>query len=258
MTTRLSNKPLLLDELSHPQVKALLDGGMDMVILPVGAVEQHSLHLPLNVDYLLAQELARAVSAVTGVPVLPALPYGHSSNHRGFHGNYSLRPDTFQKVVEELCDWMHAEGFRRVLFLNGNLPNQFPLQCAIANVGTRYGDLRLRALNWWDINPELRAWFATDESFGRCHANVAETALMLHLRPDLVDMSKTYPMPGKGVRPFFHYPHAAVSRDGHQGDPSQATAEMGRRMFELAVSSLSDQVKAALTESASDLERARS
>jgi creatinine amidohydrolase len=86
-----------------------------------------------------------------------------------------------------------------VLFLNGNLPNQFPLQCAIANVGTRYADMRLRALNWWDINPEVRAWFATDESFGRCHVNVAETALMLHLRPDLVDMSKTYAMPGKGV-----------------------------------------------------------
>src|SRR5665213_3344984 len=196
------SKPILLDELSHPQIQRLVDGGMDMVMLPVGAVEQHSLHLPLNVDFLIAQEIARATSALTGVPVLPALPYGHSSNHRGFHGIYSLRPETFQKIVEEMSDW-----------------------------------------------------FSTDESFGRCHANVAETSLMLHLRADLVDMSKTYPMPGKRVRPFWHYPHSMVPRDGHQGDPSKATAEMGKKMFDLAVTSLAQQVTASLTESAPDLGR---
>lgn len=247
------SKPVLLDELSHPQIRALIEGGMRMVMLPVGAVEQHSLHLPLNVDYLLAQEIARGVSGITGVPVLPALPYGHSSNHRGFHGNYSLRPETFQKLIEEMCDWMYADGFRRVLFVNGNLPNQFPIQGAIANVGAKYADMRLKMLSWWDINADLRNWFSTDESFGRCHANVAETSLMLHLRPDLVDLSKTYPMPGKGARPFWHYPHSLVSRDGHQGDPSKSTPALGKKMFELAVSSLAEQVNAALTETPPDL-----
>jgi creatinine amidohydrolase/Fe(II)-dependent formamide hydrolase-like protein len=57
-------------------------------------------------------------------------------------------------------------------------------------------------------------------------------------------------MPGKGVRPFFHYPHAMVSKDGHQGDPSQATAEMGARFFRLAVETLTEQVTAALKEGA--------
>lgn len=246
-------KPVVLDELTHPAVKRLIEGGVDMAILPVGAVEQHSLHLPLNVDYVLADEIARGVSARTGVPVLPPLQYGHSSNHRGFPGTFSLRPETFQRVVEELCDWIYDMGFRRLLFLNGNLPNQYPLQCAIANLGGKYADFRLRALNWWDIDAELRTWFGTDESFGRCHANIAETALMLHLRPGQVDMSKTYSMPGKGERLFFHYPHAAVSRDGHQGDPTQATPEMGKRMFDHAVQKLADQVSTALKERAPDL-----
>lgn len=248
------DKPLLLDELSHPQVNALIAGGMNMAMLPVGAVEQHSLHLPLNVDYFLAQQIAGGVSAATGVPVLPALPYGHSANHTGFPGTFSLRPETFQKVIEELCDWSYGMGLRKLLFVNGNLPNQFPLQCAIANVMLKHPDFRLRAMNWWDINAELRNWFGTDESFGRCHGNVAETALMLHLRPDLVDMAKTYPMPGKGKRLFFHYPHAAVSRDGHQGDPTSATAEMGAQMFRLAVAGLAEQVRAALAETAPALD----
>jgi creatinine amidohydrolase len=242
------SKPVIFDELSHPQVKHLIESGMNMAILPVGAVEQHSLHLPLNVDYLIAREIALRVSAATGVPMLPALPFGHSSNHTGFSGTLSLKPETFQKVIEELCDWIYSTGFRKLLFLNGNLPNQFPLASAITNTIVKYPDFRLRAMNWWDITPELRAWFSADESFGRCHGNIAETALMLHLRKDLVDMSQTYAMEGKGVRPFFHYPHAAVSRDGHQGDPTKATPELGEKMMRVAVDSLAQQVKAALTE----------
>lgn len=243
-------KPVLLEELAHPAVKALVDGGMDMAIMPIGAVEQHSLHLPLNVDHFLANEVAKGVSALTGVPLLPAMPYGHSSNHVTFPGTFSLRPETFQQVIEELGFWTYACGFRKMLFVNGNLPNQFPMQCAIANLVTAHPDFRLRMLSWWDIHPDIRTWFTTDESFGRCHGNVAETAMMLHLRPDLVDMSKTYPMPGKGVRPFFHYPHALVSKDGHQGDPTQATPEMGARFFSLAVGTLAEQVRGALRESA--------
>ncbi len=241
-------KPVLLEEMAHPAVKALIDSGIDMVMLPVGAVEQHSLHLPLNVDFMLADAIARGASAQTGVPVLPAMPYGHSSNHVEFPGTFSLRPETFQRIVEELADWAYICGFRRLLFVNGNLPNQFPLQCAIANCVTKHRDFRLRTLNWWDIHADIREWFTTDESFGRCHGNVAETALMQHLRPDLVEIEKAYPMPGKGVRPFFHYPHALVSKDGHQGDPTQATPEMGARFFKLAVDTLSDQVRRALHE----------
>jgi creatinine amidohydrolase len=241
-------KAVILDELAHPAVKALIAGGMDTVILPTGAVEQHSLHLPLNVDYVLASEIARGASALTGIPVLTPLAYGHSSNHRGFPGTFSLKPETLQRVVEELCDWIHMCGFRRVVFLNGNLPNQFPLQCAIANLNAKYSDYRLRALNWWDTDERTQSWFSDDESFGRCHANVAETALMLHLRPEQVDMRKTYAMPGRGLRPFFHYAHFCVSRDGHQGDPSKATPEMGREMFEHIVNALAARLKSALEE----------
>ena len=55
-------------------------------------------------------------------------------------------------------------------------------------------------------------------------------------------------MVGQGLQPYFHYPHTAVSRDGHQGDPSTATAEAGKRYFEMAVTSLAEQVSKALVE----------
>src|SRR5665213_3355537 len=92
-------RDLLRDQEVHVQRQV-------QAVLLDGADREHD-HVHSAVDQTLD---LRATSALTGVPVLPALPYGHSSNHRGFHGNYSLRPETFQKIVEEMSDWMHADG----------------------------------------------------------------------------------------------------------------------------------------------------
>lgn len=246
-------QPVLLEECSYDEVTRLVKGGMDMVILPTGAVEQHSLHMSINVDAVVADEIARAVSARTGVPMLPTLPYGHSSNHRGFPGTFSIKPETYMKVMEDLADWVWASGFRRLVFLNANLPNQYPLQCAIANIFMKYPEMYLRSLNWWEATPEIRAAVTADESFGRIHANSAETSIMMYLRPHLVDLSKTYMMPGRGQRLFFHYPHICVSHTGHQGDPRRATPEEGKRIIDMVVNAVSEQIKAGLKETFPDL-----
>jgi creatinine amidohydrolase len=251
-----SKKPVLVDQMSFRQLEELVQSGRDMVILPVGAVEQHSLHMPLNVDYIVADEIGKAVSARTGVPMLPTMPYGCSSNHRGFAGTFSLKPQTLQLVLEELAGWIYDSGFRRLVFLNANFPNQFPMQCAIPNIGERYPDLWIRTLNWWDINNEVRDWVYSDESYGRIHAAAAETSIFMHLRPDLVDLSKAYPEPGKGTRFFFHYPHICVSKTGHQGDPTKANAEDGKRMFDKIVEVLSRMIDAAQKETAPYLKEA--
>lgn len=232
------------------QLDELVKSGRDMVILPVGAVEQHSLHMPLCVDYVIADEIGRAVSAQTGIAMLPTLPYGSSANHRGFAGTFSLKPQTLQLILEELTDWIYETGFRRLVFLNGNLPNQYPMHCAVPNIGQRYPDLLVRVLNWWEVNSEVREWAVADESYGRIHAAQAETSIFMHLRPDLVNLSKAYPLPGKGKRLFFHYPHICVSETGHQGDPTKANAEEGKRMFDKVIASLSAMLSAAEKETA--------
>lgn len=246
-------KPVIFDEMTHAEVSALIERGMTMAIMPTGATEQHGLHLPLLVDYFLAHRIALGVSTNTGIPVFPPLPFGHSGNHSGFPATLSLRPETFQQVAEEICEWAYDTGFRKLLFLSGNLPNVPPLQSAIVNVLRRTPDMQIRAMNWWDITPELQAMFYGDESYGRCHGNIVETAIMRYFRDDLVKMDKSYAHPGKGVRLFFHYMHKDVSRDGHQGDPTGATPELGERIYRMAVDGLSEQVKRALVETKPDL-----
>lgn len=243
-------KPVIFDELSAPAAQALIDGGMRMAIFPTGATEQHGPHLPLNVDYLCAYKIALGVSEQTGIPVFPALPFGHSGGHAGLPATLSLRPETFQKVVEELCEWAYDTGFRRILFLNGHLPNIAPLQCAIVNLRVKHTDFSLKALSWWDITSELQKKMYGDSSYGFPHGNIVETSMMRYFRDDLVDMSKATPTEGQGKTMFFYYLLRQLSPTGHMGDPSKSTVELGKQLYQMAVEGLVPQVKAALNEEA--------
>lgn len=243
-------KAVIFDELNTFSLQALIDSGMRTAILPVGATEQHGPHLPLNLDYLCAQRIALGVSEETGIPVFPALPFGHSGGHAGFPGNLSLRPETFQRVIEELSEWAYGMGFRQIVFLNGHLPNLFPLQCAVTNLIVAHPDFQLKALNWWDITPELQKHMFGDNSYGFPHGNIVETALMRYLRDDLVDMKMSTPVPGQGKRLFYSYLMRNISRTGHLGDPSTATVELGEQLYRMAVDGLSAQMTAARSETA--------
>ena len=97
-------KPVKWEELSWEQIAKIRDDGIDMVMLPVGATEQHGLHLPTGVDTLSAVAIAEGVSAVTRIPMLPAMAYGCSLGHsKKWPGTLPLRPETLSKIISELA-----------------------------------------------------------------------------------------------------------------------------------------------------------
>ncbi len=99
--------PILWEWLTWEEVGALCRSGMDMAILPVGSTEQHGPHLSLNVDTLSAGTVAKGVSAQTGVPVLPALPYGAAWGHTAkWPGTLSLSPATVTQAAVEIGEWL--------------------------------------------------------------------------------------------------------------------------------------------------------
>ena len=205
-----------------------------MAIMPTGATEQHGPHLPMNVDYLVAYRIAPGVSERTGVPVLPPLPVGHSGGHDGIPGARSMSPETFQTVVEEIAEGVYATGFRRLLFLNGHLPNIHPLNCAAVNLRVRHPDFNLQALSWWDITPEIQEKFYGDDSYGIPHGNIVETSIMRYFRDDLLNMAKSRKVGGRGEKLFFYYLLRQVSLSGHGG----ATVELGERLCRMAADGL--------------------
>ena len=106
---------LLLETLTWPAVKALVDGGETLCLMPVGATEQHGRHLPLSTDSDIATAICRAASERTGVPVLPTLTISSSHAHTTkWPGTLSYPPRMVIDMVVELSEWVAAGsgGFR--------------------------------------------------------------------------------------------------------------------------------------------------
>lgn len=239
--------PFKWDELSSEEIRQLQEAGVDTVILPVGSTEQHGAHLPVGVDAIIPDEIAQRVSARIRVPVLPCLRYGNSLTHRGWHGTVSLRPETLQRVIEEVVRWPYASGFRRFVILNGHLANPWPLLSAMDNLRYDLPAVRIRVLSWWDITPELGREVRLDAVGPSFHANNAETSVMMYLRPDLVRMDRVQ-TEQSAERPFFSYPMRFRTPSGVTGDPLSATRERGETLVEMAVTGLESQLRAAMHE----------
>src|SRR5438309_10841717 len=113
------------------EIGALVAGGLDLALLPVGATEQHGPHLATGCDTISPEEIASRVSDETGVVVLPAIAYGISLGHTTrWPGTLSLHPQTLIQVVLELARWVNGVGLSALLLPNGHGFHRSALSCA--------------------------------------------------------------------------------------------------------------------------------
>jgi creatinine amidohydrolase len=185
--------PNYLPHMTVPEVRDLLTR-TDMVIIPVTALEQHGLHLPLGTDYYSGIERAKLIAARTDVLVAPVLIPGQSPYHMGFEGTISLSSETIQQVMVEAAESLIRHGFKRILFLSshgGNAAttafivdriNQETAGIAV-DLGSAVGPFRDR---------ERLAGISDPGLFDR-HAGVSETSRALYLMPDLVNLEVAVP-----------------------------------------------------------------
>jgi len=94
--------------------------GVDLAVLPIGAIEQHSHHLPIGTDWLSVRAVARLAAERLNALLLPALPYGNSQEHQAFVGTIWLRPDTLARVVTDIIDALAHHDIRRTVIVNGH------------------------------------------------------------------------------------------------------------------------------------------
>src|SRR3989442_2338940 len=141
----------------------------DRALLPVGSCEQHGRHLSFATDYLIPTEIAKRVSARTGVPVAPTLCFGMSVHHMDFPGTLTLSPDTFIAVILDLVESLYRHGFHRVLILNGHGGNIAPLTTALSTLANRHRHLRLKAGHWWQ-DPAVQPGRREARADLECHA----------------------------------------------------------------------------------------
>ena len=242
--------PVLLGELSWVDVVART-AQMPLVVLPVGAVEQHGPHLPLLVDSVVVEALAVEASRRTGVVVAPTVLYSSSQGHSSlFPGTLALSPATTQSVLEDICRWLASAGFTKLFLLNGHLGNTGVLWNAVDELVAALGpEVSVAGRSWWDLSPQLWEDVTADAPTARSefHANLAETALMLHLRPDLVRMDRAVDHEEQDWS--FAYDMSRKSRSGSIGrGVTRATPADGRRLFDRAAEVLTDVVTRMLSE----------
>jgi creatinine amidohydrolase len=174
-----------LPHMTWPEVEAALER-TDMVIIPVGSIEQHGRHLPLCTDLYAAIEISKLIAQKTQILVAPAVFGGLSEHHMEFPGSLTLSPGTFESVVFEVAESLLAHGLSKILIYNGHGGNNV----SVANVIQRINQTTAAtAVNLSAVAPP--PWQIVDEtSVEDGHAGIGETSSMLYLTPSLVEMSK--------------------------------------------------------------------
>lgn len=242
MSLKSRDDAILLENLTYEEL-AVIAKQIELVILPVGSTEQHGPHLPLNVDAFITYEVAKAVSAKTKVPVAPLVSYGPSMTHKKFPGTISLRPETLMSVIIDICDSLISSGFRKILILNGHVPNEWVLKSAMDILRAKHEHARIKVMNYFSCSEEIYKEMTKD---GGDHANFFETSLMLYLNPQLVKVSKIVDEPARPLP--FDIRYDQRSKSGVWGKPSLATINDGKRIFDMIVSAICKWVDWALRE----------
>ena len=250
-TVRPLQTPVFWDQLTWPEIGALIAGGMDAVLLPCGATEQHGPHLGTGMDTALAASVCAAVSAATRVPVLPPLAYGCSLGHsHRWPGTLALSPQTLIALVTDLGDWLWQAGVRRLFLVNSHVTNAAPLRCALEILRARHDGFMIAVLNTAELSLRVRAAFFADAS--DWHANQAETSLMLARAPSLARpaLLATADDPDRTGGLVFAHPVNRTSLNGVTGTPSRASVAQGEKLFRWIVADLTKLVRRALSENA--------
>lgn len=216
-----------------------------LALIPIGSTEQHGPHLPLATDYLISEAFAREAADRTAYLCTPTVYIGVSAHHKQFHGTMWVDAPAFRDYIESMTQNLAYHGIDRVIYVNSHGGNVEHLR----EVGRRLRDDQvIYAIEWmWNESiPDL-----VDNLFEQNgpHAGPKETALLMHLAETLVRTSHLSEARNGGTPDITtndtiingartYYDAIDNTANGVTGDPSEATAEKGERLFEEAVSQL--------------------
>jgi creatinine amidohydrolase len=213
-----------------------------ILCLPIGSIEQHGRHLPLNTDTVIAEKLAAALADHArdrrDLWVLPPVPFGLSMEHAWAPGTVSLRITTFATLVQALVtEYVGATSARKLIIVNGHGGNRGVLEPLLHEIERTLG------ISACAVHPLSLSMVPVGGALPDIHAGIGETSLMLALAPDDVRLDL---MPGDGdVEPGqaeaigrqirdrgVTWPWSSgqpdLATNGVIGDPRGASAELGR------------------------------
>lgn len=216
-------------------------GGAPVAVLPLGAVEQHSRHLPLGTDAIIAETVAAGVEErlPDRVVLLPTIHVGASDHHLSMPGSVSVGSAAIADAASRQClSLAESSGFRSFLLLNGHGGNQPAVRLALEAIHAANPNVQAFGVDYWALMFEGLAATATPQAGVMGHADDIETSILRAVRPDLVRMDLAVDDGYHDTLPTGVYTTAGIpdrTRHGGVGDPTRATAERGEAFLRAAV-----------------------
>jgi creatinine amidohydrolase len=231
-----------LDKLTWPEVEAELRGRRETVVVAFGATEQHGHHMPLATDALIGDHFARRLADRLDAFVAPTVRVGCSSHHLAFPGTLSIADQTFHAIVADLASSLERAGFGRIVLVPTHGGNFAPLAAAVEKLPDSQ---RQRVVAITDLSVFLRVAQLGEQEFevpmpeGGLHAGEWETSMLLAIHPDLVHMDRAEAGyvgdPQEAIASLFESGVESLSDTGAIGDPRPASAEHGRRYWDVVL-----------------------
>jgi creatinine amidohydrolase len=237
---------MLLENLAYTEVENYLKE-RDIVLIPIGSVEQHSPYGLIGTDFIISEAVTRSVGEGMRILVAPTIAYGVSPHHMAFKGTVSLNPNTMIDVISDIVRSFVAHGFKRIIFVNGHGGNITPLKTAFRQLKAESTPGYFDVISWYD-SKEVRK--ACKDAFGDKegrHATPSEVSLTKYTRPaefvakavdeQTITKPKYYwPLSGEEMRKVFP--------DGRmESAPWLATEEQGQLIMAKAVEALGKKIK---------------
>lgn len=246
---------MLFSELSYEAINRQTKNDK-VVVLPLGAIEQHGPHLAVSTDTSLVTKIAFQAEKVRREDILlcPTLPFGSSHHHLHFGGTLSISITTYTQVVVELVESLLQNGFRRIVLLNGHGGNITPVRQALGVLSNKFDTTHkanIALATYWELAGKIFSGTPPMESPALSHACEYETSLLLHLFPEKVFMDEIQRAKRPESNGYIAFeedePYRGVtlsketqfiSSNGCSGEPQLATSKKGQHLFEHAVRSL--------------------
>lgn len=172
----------------------------DVVILPVGSVEQHGPHLPLFTDTIISEGFAQLLGEKVNGIVMPSINYGYKSQPASgggplFPGTIDLNGTTLINLVKDIIEELIRDGVSKIAIVNSHFENQAFLLEAIDLVSKNMPkNTKIIMMSWWDLITQETIDKVFDEvefpGWALEHAAITETSLILKFRPELVHMDR--------------------------------------------------------------------
>jgi creatinine amidohydrolase len=227
-----------------------------VVMLPFGTVEDHGPHLPISTDNTILEAICQETArrAAGDVLLMPLVAYGLDEHHMDFPGTVTVDMQTLIGYVADVAISAARHGFTHLLIVNGHGSNapiaDLAARKVVLETGAVCGAMSPNAAIDLTLAEPTLSEMRRSEPGGIAHAGEFETALMLHLRPDLVQMDKAVKELGQLKIDYFNWDHpepsilswqdwwSRMSASGVCGDPTVATAAFGEALFETIVENM--------------------